>query len=105
MPSPFLSNLVRLAVFLDAGTIGTGNFWDFERNDWRFTPGAGMRIDTPVGPIRFDIGFNPHDFETGPLYVSDPATGTLVRAQEAFNPGTRGFLDRFRLHVGIGQAF
>jgi outer membrane protein assembly factor BamA len=105
LPSPFLGNIVRLALFVDAGTIGVGNVWDVALLDWRVTPGAGIRFDTPVGPIRLDIGYNPYDLERGPLFLTDPETGTLVRVRDDFSPGARGFFDRFRLHVGIGQAF
>jgi outer membrane protein assembly factor BamA len=105
VPSPLLGNLMRVALFVDAGTIGIGNVWDVALLDWRMTPGAGLRFDTPVGPIRLDLGFNPHDFERGPLYLSDPATGALVRVLDSYAPGGRGFFERLRLHVGIGQAF
>jgi outer membrane protein assembly factor BamA len=105
-PSPWLSNLLRLAVFVDAGTIGEGQLWDLAGADWRITPGAGIRFVTPVGPVRLDVGFNPHDQRTGPLYFSEPGpAGRLIRVEDAYRPPARAFYDRFRVHVGIGQAF
>jgi outer membrane translocation and assembly module TamA len=48
--------------------------------------GAGLRYQTPVGPIRFDFG-----------YQLNPIPGLQVNGQEQLRP--------WRLHFSIGQAF
>src|SRR5690606_17793186 len=58
LPSPVLSRILRLALFVDAGAVGSGSLWDLSWSDWRITPGAGARLQTPVGPVRIDIGIN-----------------------------------------------
>jgi outer membrane protein assembly factor BamA len=103
MPSPWLTNMLRFAAFVDAGTVTEGQAWDLVRADWFLTPGVGARFLTPVGPIRLDIGFNPHDPQSGPLYRADG--GRLIRVLDSYRPPGRGFFDRFRVHLGIGQAF
>jgi outer membrane protein assembly factor BamA len=57
-------------VFLDMG-----NVWlrprDFGYNQFRFSPGVGLRLDTPIGVGRIDLGFNwdPEPDEPGFLWT------------------------------------
>lgn len=64
--------LMQVAVFVDAGQVwnrgraGTGvNF-----SEIRVTPGIGVRIFSPVGPLRVDVGYNPYRRPAGPAYVT-----------------------------------
>ena len=50
------ANNFGLAAFLDAGTVDTSSFPSFEERVL-FGAGPSFRYFTPVGPIRFDIGF------------------------------------------------
>jgi len=71
LPSPFLSDLVRYALFVDAGRV-----WNRDRassvaggfRGLRVTPGAGIRVASPVGPIRVDVGYNPYSRSPGVAY-------------------------------------
>lgn len=105
-PSPVLRDLVRLAVFVDAGTVGLSPVWHAD-SQWRITPGAGLRIQTPVGPARLDFGYNPYPPVRAPLLAVDPESGALIRIADSFEPPTPAWhdLDRFTLHLAVGQAF
>jgi outer membrane protein assembly complex protein YaeT len=72
-------------LFLDGGNVWseTGNF---SLSDLRYAIGPGLRYQTPIGPIRFDIG-----------YQINPIEGLLVNGE----PQRR----RWRLHFSIGQAY
>lgn len=72
-------------IFFDAGNVWTGE-WDFNVTDLRYDVGPGIRYNTPIGPIRADLG-----------YQLNPIKGLLVNGKEQ----TR----RFRFHFSIGQAF
>jgi outer membrane protein assembly complex protein YaeT len=72
-------------VFLDGGNVWT-NPWDFNFNDLRYDVGPGLRYNTPIGPFRFDFG-----------YQLNPIPGLKVNGE----PEAR----RFRIHFSIGQAF
>ena len=71
-------NNFGLALFLDAGTVDTSVFPSFEERVL-FGAGPSFRYFTPVGPIRFDIGF--------PL-----------------NP-RKGVDSAYQLYFSIGQSF
>lgn len=81
---PLMGNLSAVA-FVDAGNVWT-NPWDFDIGDLRYSVGPGLRYGTPIGPVRFDIG-----------YQLNPIEGLLVQGE----PETR----RWRMHFSIGQAF
>ena len=72
-------------VFLDGGNVWT-NPWDFEFGDMRYDAGPGLRYNTPIGPFRFDVG-----------YQLNPIPGLLVNGK----PQER----RFRVHFSSGHAF
>ena len=105
VPGPFARDLVRLAFFVDAGAIGAEDLRDLGLGDLRFTPGAGVRVATPVGPVRVDVAYNPYRPVAGPLFVPDPDTGALIRIRDEFRPGRPSFFDRFRFNLAIGQPF
>ena len=134
--SPFLPELVQWALFADAGEV-----WERGRSDLalgfdkvKITPGLGVRVFTPVGPVRVDVGYNPYALRSGPAYVEagepgdrdrplycvspgnelevtlDP-DGGLARQAAGACPGSfppearRGFLRRLTFQFSIGQAF
>ena len=72
-------------VFLDAGNVWAESFGQ-TFSDLRYAIGAGLRYQTPIGPVRFDYG-----------YQLNPIPDLLVNGE----PQTR----RWRVHFSIGQAF
>jgi outer membrane protein assembly complex protein YaeT len=72
-------------LFFDAGNVWADPF-AFKLGDLRYAIGPGLRYQTPVGPFRFDLG-----------YQLNPIPGLLVNGA----PQTR----RWRIHFSIGQAF
>lgn len=103
-PSPFARDLLRIAVFVDAGMLSASQAFPSAQG-WRVTPGIGFRASTPIGPVRVDIAYNPYAPTPGPLFLTEPETGTLVRVADRFAPERPSFLERFRLHLAIGQPF
>lgn len=96
-PAPFLSERFKLAAFVDAGAL-----WSRERTaGLRITPGVGMRIASPLGPVRFDFGYNPYQLENGAVYTNNDA-GDLVLVRES---DRRERTRNFTIHFSIGHAF
>jgi outer membrane protein assembly factor BamA len=114
-PSPVLSDFFRLAAFVDAGQVWSRRADDEILGVTRssgpvlVTPGLGVRVTTPVGPIRVDVGYNPYERAVGPLYQAltderGETTGELILIDPEYRP-TQSFLDRFQFHIAVGQAF
>jgi outer membrane protein assembly complex protein YaeT len=88
-----LSSELRVAIrgrlgtvlFLDAGNVWADG-WTIMPGGLLYAGGAGLRYETPVGPVRFDFG-----------YQLNPLDDLVVDGA----PRDR----RWRLHFSIGQAF
>jgi outer membrane protein insertion porin family/translocation and assembly module TamA len=72
-------------MFLDYGNVWN-KAWDFNLNDMVYAAGPGIRYKTPVGPLRFDFGYQ------------------LKRIENLVVDG-RPEARRWRIHFSIGQAF
>jgi outer membrane protein insertion porin family/translocation and assembly module TamA len=75
MPSPYISDRLQFAFFADAGQVWTRGGAGIEESfsSVRITPGVGIRLASPVGPIRLDVGFNPYQRQSGAAYWDAPA--------------------------------
>jgi len=71
--------------FIDGGNVWADS-WDTDVRDLRYAVGPGLRYQTPIGPVRFDVG-----------YQLNPNPDLRVEGQ----PQQR----RWRIHFSIGQAF
>jgi outer membrane protein assembly factor BamA len=140
MPSPVAPRLLGLAIFADAGRLwnrGAGVRSQSLADAGpavKVTPGIGVRVASPFGAIRIDLGYNPYRLPAGaayynaplqagiaPLYCVSPGNrlpvrdGTAQGAPPAQDPGpcpqsfrpnrSIGFLSRFNPSIWIGQAF
>lgn len=113
-PLPVLSDNLRFAAFVDGGRVWASRSDTLVgESRFRFTPGVGLRLLTPVGPIRFDAAYNPYDLPVGPLYTI-AEDGSLVVTEPEFDPNTdpRGeplrrdsFWRRVQIYIAVGQAF
>ena len=74
-----------MVLFLDGGNVWADTL-GFNLRDLRYAVGPGLRYQTPIGPIRFDFGWQ-----------LNPIPGLKVDGE----PQTR----RWRVHFSIGQAF
>ncbi len=105
-----LSSQWGLVAFLDVGQVWQG-LSSIEAPVW--TPGAGIRFLSPVGPLRLDIGYNPSGATDLPVVVS-LEDGELLEldAPVRFDPftfddpsGMKQFWRRLQFHFSIGEAF
>lgn len=114
---PLVKSLgVSGAVFTDAAVVGTSRFSDLLGASATVTPGFGVRVATPAGPVRLDLGIRPQVVETLPVITQvTNADGTFelvtLRTPRRFDQAeaTGGFLrqlvSRLTLHLAIGPAF
>ena len=115
------------ALFVDGAILGEGTLNSITRGTGAITPGFGVRYESPVGPIRVDLGLRPTLRRALPVITQTtdsagqrvlvalaPATGCGALSSE----GCRTFPDplervgllrklanRLTLHLSIGQAF
>ena len=127
---PFLGDALQFATFVDAGIVWDRGRRDAPRaqlSDVRVTPGVGVRINSPVGPFRVDVAYNPYSLSRGAVYylgsdntlrcVSRPkeessggggvvAVPAPESCQPTFSPEQRGsFFNKLTFNFSIGQAF
>lgn len=104
------------AVFLDGAVVGTRRFEDLIGATATVAPGIGIRLQTPAGPVRLDLGVRPRVVERLPVVTQlTGADSTLqlvtLRTPRTFDPtDIRGgwlkqVLSRLTLHLAIGPAF
>ena len=130
--SPVYPDILQLAAFADAGRV-----WNRRSptarsgfKQLKVTPGVGVRVFSPIGPLRVDVAYGPRVLPSGPVYYIDrqggqvfcvspgntlaiiesSETGELTQAAgscpASFVPPTRTrFFNRLRFHFSIGQAF
>ena len=72
-------------LFVDGGNAWEGP-WEVQLKTLRWAVGPGIRYDTPIGPMRFDLGIQ-----------MNPIDGLVLEG----NPEKR----KWRVHFSIGQAF
>jgi outer membrane protein insertion porin family/translocation and assembly module TamA len=112
-----LSGSITGAVFVDAGLV-YGRRVNFPPGDRAaVTPGFGFRYQSPLGPVRIDIGLRPTLVEDLPVVTQMvDADGELVLVQlermKRYDPlgeGGGSFLAnvfrRLQLHLALGEAF
>ncbi len=109
-----LSGRLAGVLFVDIGRV-VDRTGPREDPGFRVTPGAGIRVFTPLGPVRLDVAYQPHGLDKGPLFRQECAlTGEIVGCrgleliQEDFSqPPSSGILGlrNLRLNFSIGQAF
>jgi outer membrane protein assembly factor BamA len=73
-----------------------------DSTDFRFSAGAGLSYQTPVGAVRFSIGYklNPSDGDTrdaGEVFDS-------LRAGKPVTSVPSHWIDRLHLHFSLGLA-
>jgi outer membrane protein insertion porin family/translocation and assembly module TamA len=121
-----VSSQAQFVAFLDAGTLWESRGQAFHIGDLRTTPGLGVRVITPLGPFRVDVGYRPYAALAGRALYFGPSGSAFAgdilcaspRTQAGADysdpltcpatyrpPETRSLLSRLVFHFGLGQAF
>ncbi|HUL50282.1 MAG TPA: BamA/TamA family outer membrane protein [Gemmatimonadales bacterium] len=109
--TPLFPDRLKVALFTDIGQV-----WERGQegnvSGVRITPGLGVRIATPLGPVRVDAAYNGYAAEPGVVYLQNDVQRYL---RQLFNPdGTpvihaparpASFWSRVIVQFAVGQAF
>ncbi len=120
----FLAQELQWVTFIDGGSLWETSSQRFSWRDMRYTPGVGVRIVTPIGPFRMDVGYRPYSATVGRalyipkdedgafFYCASPRTdpnadyGDVLGCPATYRPpGGRTFLSKLVFHFGLGHAF
>lgn len=111
VPTGLWAGRVVLAAYVDAAELwqqldrGNGQGTTFLPGGLQVTPGLGLQINTPLGPMRLDAAYNGYGTQPGPLYV---IRGTTLDEQEGVQyskPPAATFVSRIQWHFSVGLAF
>lgn len=105
VPTPLWAGKVALAAFVDAGEL-----WDYTAGTLvpggvKVTPGMGIQISTPLGPMRVDAAYNGYRTEPGPLYLIRRPNLELQPRPYSGAPRGKTVISRLQWHFSVGLAF
>jgi outer membrane protein assembly factor BamA len=125
--TPLLRDLVEWTAFVDGGIVTNRNGAStLGSTGFKWTPGMGVRVSSPVGPIRVDVAYNGYPNPPGTAYLElfkqDQAGRTVPSELRCIRPvGTTSvdapcgadfaprrassFFQRLTFQFNIGQAF
>ena len=92
---------LQFAAFVDAGQVRRDPEELFRVSDLKVTPGAGVRLATPFGLFRLDIGYNPYPRTGGPAYYATTnAAGKATGLLACVSPGSSDQVITFGASTG-----
>ena len=101
VPTPVWGGRLRLALFVDSGALFERGEEELSSLRYVVTPGVGLRVATPLGPMRLDVAYNGYDQQSGPLYL-EKSDGSLELVRDKFTQPRSG---RWTWHFSFGQPF
>ena len=109
-PSPIWGSRLRLAAFVDAGQLWDETAGRLIPAGLKITPGVGLRVGTPLGPLRVDVAYDGYSPQEGPLYIVTPPKGAtpgqLTERPQPYGPPIgKTFLKRLQFQFSVGEAF
>jgi outer membrane protein assembly complex protein YaeT len=114
LPTPIWAGRIALAAYVDGAQlwqelVDSTRDVTFLPGGFRVTPGLGISVSTPLGPMRLDAAYNGYGSQEGPLYQVDPSgSGDLIQnpAYPTYRrqPGAT-FLSRIQWHFSVGLSF
>jgi outer membrane protein assembly factor BamA len=115
---PLMTTKLFGAVFVDGAIVGEsklqslrdlGDIADVTGATAAITPGVGVRYNSPVGPIRVDIGYHPRLVEDLVVVTTRIENGQVklvpLRTPRRYGLDNKTLLSRLVLHFSIGQAY
>jgi outer membrane protein assembly factor BamA len=119
---PSFGGRVQLATFVDAGQVWNRPQQGFTFSDLRVTPGVGVRVRSPIGPLRVDVAYNGYASTAGSAYFvgrdnvlrcvspgnqfSSGIVGSGETCDPTFTPrASESVLSKLTFNFSIGQAF
>ncbi len=119
---PSFGGRVQLATFVDAGQVWNRPQQSFTFSDLRVTPGMGVRVRSPIGPLRVDVAYNGYSGTSGSAYyvgsdnvlrcvspsnnLPDGIVGAGQTCEPTYTPkGSDNVLSKLTFNFSIGQAF
>lgn len=111
VPAPVFRDRLRVAAFIDVGQVYQRQQDLTSFRALRVTPGVGLRVTTPLGPVRVDIAYDGYAPTTGKLFYEnipnsrDPVSQFFELRPSYRPPRPSAFLRRLQFSFAIGQAF
>ena len=113
---------MQLATFVDAGQVWNRPQQSFTFSDLRVTPGMGVRVRSPIGPLRVDVAYNGYSGTSGSAYyvgsdnvlrcvspsnnLPDGIVGAGQTCEPTYTPkSSDNVLSKLTFNFSIGQAF
>jgi outer membrane protein assembly factor BamA len=110
-PLPGVSKKLSGAIFVDAGRVRDRIADPEGAPGLRVTPGVGLRLSSPLGPIRLDFAFNPYPPDDGVQEFKQDGSDLIeLHCEENGSPvpcltPAPDFFSRWRIHLSVGQPF
>ncbi len=105
IPTPLWGGRIGVNAFVDAGRLWDYTGTSFVPGDFRITPGLGLQVSTPLGPMRLDAAYNDRGAPAGPLYKISGTDLVGVLGGYPEQPPGRTLLSRLQFHFSVGIAF
>ncbi len=105
VPTPLWGGRVGVNMFVDAGQLWDHGVAGYTPGELQVTPGLGLQIATPLGPMRLDAAYNGRGAPAGPLYRISGTNLVSVPGGYPEQPPGATLLSRLRFHFSVGIAF
>lgn len=77
---PFFPALLEYVPFVDAGAVQQVGVHNLSARNLSYTPGLGIRVFSPIGPVQLNVGYNPYGGRPGTAYFASPVNTTTTKA-------------------------
>lgn len=105
LPTRLFDGRVAVAAYVDVANLWAQDGREYVSDGVKVTPGLGLQLMTPLGPMRLDAGYNAYGRQPGPLYLIQGDDLILEDPDFPGVPVGKTFLSRIQWTFSVGLSF